>query len=122
MMQSLRKRHPQRYPNWNRRKHNSPKWLCKERAGWVCEECGVAQRTILLNRDGEEYMCYLHAAHVHPLDPIQPVPICGQRLRSLCPSCHGVYDAKYRELEHQLALHAILLDNYFLRTRFTVVL
>lgn len=122
MMQSLRKRHPQRYPNWNRRKQNSPKWLCKERAGWKCEHCGIAQRAILLNKDGEEYMCYLHATHIHRLDPVQPAPLCGQYLRCLCPSCHGIYDTRYRELAHQLTLHAMLIANHFLRNRFTVVL
>jgi hypothetical protein len=119
MMRDRQKRYPKRYPKWSRRKQDSPRWICKERAGWKCEACGVAQRTILLNRDGEEYMCYLHAAHVHHLDPFQPVPIEGQCLRCLCPPCHGSYDWHYRELEHQITAHCILIDR-FLLNRFTV--
>lgn len=89
VMRQRIKKHPRRYPNWLKR--NSPKWLCKERAGWKCELCGVAQRAILHNRDGDPYMCYLHAAHAHRLDPHQPEPIQGERLICLCPHCHGCY-------------------------------
>ncbi len=111
------KQSPDLYPNWRKRKQENPKFLCKERAGWRCEKCGVAHRAILKNADGEKYMCYLAAAHVHKLDSVQPEPIDGQRLRALCPTCHGVYDYYWRErakeLAHQLRMHCILRTRFF---------
>jgi hypothetical protein len=124
MMERI-KRYPAKYPNWKRHKEASPKWLCKERANWLCEQCGVSHRSILMNSEGLPYMCYLSAAHVHKLDSIQPEPIQGQRLRAMCPGCHGAYDYFWRErqveLAHQLRLHKILRTRFFERRFMEVV-
>lgn len=73
---------------------------CKERAGWRCEECGVAHGAIAISRrTGVVYTVYLAATHVNH-DIWNPQP----QLRALCPSCHGRYDHSRRERQRWLAL------------------
>ena len=79
-------------------------------------DCGVQDRTIAQNADGEDYYLYLPAAHVSYLD-LEPVePIDGQRLRARCPRCHGIYDSVWKpreaEAEHEACLHRILLSRW----------
>jgi hypothetical protein len=50
------------------------------------------------------------AAHISPLDPSQPERIEGQALRTMCPSCHARYDARYKELRHQINCHQTLVQ------------
>ena len=69
-------------------------------------------------------MIFLHAAHVHPLDPDPVEPIEGQRLRTRCASCHGSYDADWKErqaeVDHQITLHGIPLSRFIMQ-RFSIV-
>jgi hypothetical protein len=104
------------YPHW-RRKKLSPAMLAKERDGNVCVECGVPNRSLAYNAEGEPYILYLHASHLSYLDPYPIDPIEGQRLRARCPHCHGCYDAKWRRreeaFEHQRRLHCIGIARWF---------
>lgn len=73
---------------------------CKERAGWCCEECGIAHLAQVINREtGEVKRAILCAAHLDH-DPWNPRP----RLRALCLSCHARYDYSARERARWLAL------------------
>lgn len=115
MMRSREKQHPGLYPKWHHKK-DSPAKLAKIRDGKVCVDCGVQDRTIAQNADGEDYFLYLHAAHVSYLDPDLVEPIDGQRLRARCPRCHGIYDSIWKpreaEAEHEARLHQLLLDRW----------
>lgn len=114
------------YPNW-RHKKDSPASLAKERDGWRCVDCGRQQRSVDVNAEGLPTMIFLHAAHVHPLDPDYEriEPIDGQRLRSRCASCHGSYDSYWRErqaeLEHQCNMHHALVRRFILQRFLTIV-
>lgn len=125
MMRERMKTRQALYPHW-RKKKDSPARLSKERDGWCCVDCGRGQRTLCRNADGQLSMIFLHAAHVHPMDPDYEVvePIEGQRLRSRCASCHGAYDAYWRErqaeLDHQITMHRTLVSR-FLMHRFLAV-
>lgn len=73
---------------------------CKERAGWKCEECGVAHCAQIINYDtGEVKRAIIAAAHIDH-DPWNEHP----RLRALCQFCHARYDYSQRERERWLAL------------------
>lgn len=63
----------------------------KERSGHSCEECGIAEGTLMTSRStGKHYILYLHAAHLgdNPRDGRQ------RNLRCLCPSCHMKLDRR----------------------------
>jgi hypothetical protein len=77
---------------------------CKERAGWACEECGVAQGEQLISkRTGRPYTNYLQAAHVHSdHDNPNPVLIC------VCASCHVRLYRKRDRVEQERRKHRIL--------------
>lgn len=66
----------------------------KEQAGWRCEWCHIrhGSRRRRSRRTGKPYTTWLHAAHVHPGDTLNPHP----DLLILCPRCHGRYDYWYR--------------------------
>lgn len=90
-----------------------PNWpqlatLCKERADYRCENCGIEQYAIAESRKGTWYIIYLHAAHVHH-DPPNRQP----ELRCLCISCHARYDYAWRQREKRVELeqlkHRLLL-------------
>src|SRR5712692_1376553 len=74
-------------------------WLCKEKAGWMCEFCHVKQgRKRKSKRTGKRYTVYLHAAHAdHDIGNPHPRLIC------LCPTCHGKYDYRYRMCQQQIS-------------------
>lgn len=73
---------------------------CKERAGWCCEECGIAHLAQRIDCEtGEVKRAILCAAHLDH-DPWNPRP----RLRALCLSCHARYDSSQREQERWLVL------------------
>jgi hypothetical protein len=116
MMRTRQKNKPALYPRWLR-KQNSPATLAKARDGWTCVDCGAKNRSLAENAEGQLCMIYVHAAHVHPLDPDPIEPIEGQRLRARCPHCHGIYDAYWRRraepVEHQRRLHGILRNRFF---------
>src|SRR5215831_20378541 len=76
-------------PNWEALAH-----ACKERAGWVCEQCGAHQYEQRLSRRGVPYFVYLHAAHVNN-DPWNPNP----ELVCLCISCHARLDYQHKQRE-----------------------
>jgi hypothetical protein len=120
MMRERLKGRPDLYPVWLR-KVESPAKRCKERDGMQCVDCGAQDRTLAENAQGEPYMLYLHAAHLHPLDPDPVEPIAGQRLRARCPRHHRCYDLHWQrreaEVEHQRTMHAIARDQFFF-TRF----
>lgn len=87
-------------------------YACKERAGWVCEECGIPHgMEVVSQRTGVVYKAYLAAAHLDH-DPWNPSP----RLAALCPSCHGRYDYSWRErqrwLELEIVRHEVWVQNY----------
>lgn len=61
---------------------------CKERAGWKCEQCGIAHGTELIGeKRGNAYKVRITAAHIDH-DPENPNP----RLMALCEKCHLRYD------------------------------
>lgn len=71
------------YPeNWEAMSH-----ACKERAGWKCEHCGVAEGEMRLSQTGNPYTVHLVAAHVNH-DPENPDAV----LIALCNACHFKYD------------------------------
>ena len=79
-------RNPERYPkNWE-----EIAWLCKVRAGFKCELCGIPDGMwrIGLNRHYKESIQAAHLDH----DPWNP----NARLMAMCQPCHLRYDA----LEH----------------------
>lgn len=84
MMQEYRRKYPQ---NWEAMAR-----ACKERAGWKCEECGVAQHTLAVSRRGKPYIVYLAACHVNH-DQASPDP----ELKALCVVCHGRHDYQQRQ-------------------------
>lgn len=74
----------ERYPaNWQ-----DLTLACKEKAGWKCERCGVANGTQRIGKKrGTVYTVRLAAAHLDH-DPENPDP----RLIALCEVCHLRYD------------------------------
>ncbi len=79
-------------PNWKELSR-----ACKDAAGWRCQRCKVrhgARRKS--KRTREWYRVWLHAAHVHLHDTLNPHPL----LMSLCPRCHGRYDYRLRQREN----------------------
>ncbi len=88
-------------------------YACKELAGWICEHCGVAHRSLAVSRAGQMYVIYLAAAHLDH-DPWNPAP----RLAALCPSCHGRYDYSWLErqrwLEHEVLRCQLLVERRYL--------
>lgn len=120
-MKTRKKQKPGTYPRWMHQ--DSPANQCRERDGLKCWDCGIEQYTILIgSTSGAPYILYLHAAHVHYLDPDPVSPIDGQRLRARCPRCHRLYDMHWErraeEVEHQCRLHGILLERQFVQNRF----
>jgi hypothetical protein len=120
MMRTREKQHPELYPNW-RKKKESPAKQAKKRDGNHCIFCGAEDRQLTTNRDGELCIRYLYAGHLHILDPLywQTEPIEGQRLRAMCPTCHGTYDQYWKrraeEVEHQRRLHQILISQWLMQ-------
>ncbi len=85
---------------------------CKERAGWCCELCGIAQGTqVVSERTGVVYEVKLAAAHLDH-DPWN----ADARLAALCPSCHARYDYSWHErqrwLELEVMRHQMLVNAY----------
>ncbi|MGH2505806.1 MAG: hypothetical protein ACRDHZ_00065 [Ktedonobacteraceae bacterium] len=131
MMRSRQKERPGLYPKW-RYKDDSPAHQAKERDGNMCIVCGVTDRTLILDEQGNpRYILYLHAAHLSDIDPLywKTEPIEGQRLKAMCPRHHRQYDMHWNqraaEVAHQRELHSILRDqrqatSFFMR-RFTEV-
>lgn len=76
---------------------------CKERAGWICEHCGVAQFTIQQSKRGNPYIVYLAAAHSLTSSKGDPEP----ELLCLCPSCHGKLDYKRKVRNHRIRLECL---------------
>ena len=101
-----RMKHRWLYPvNWD-----ELAWACKERAGWCCEGCGIAQGTeVVSERTGVVYDVKLAAAHLDH-DPWN----ADARLAALCPSCHARYDYSWQErqrwLELEIVRHRILIN------------
>ena len=84
-------------PNWKELAQ-----ACKERAGWQCEHCGVAQFTLLQSRKGTPYIVYLHAAHKHhDKESAAPELLC------LCISCHARLDKEHQEQEARVRLERL---------------
>ena len=102
-----RMKHRWLYPaNWD-----ELAWACKERAGWRCEGCGIAQGAeVVSERTGVVYEVKLAAAHLDH-DPWN----ADARLAALCPSCHARYDYSWQErqrwLELEVMRHRILLNS-----------
>lgn len=123
MMKSRHKRRPDLYPKWMN-KQDSPSELCRQRDGLVCVDCGIAQYTQLTSASGAPYFVYLHASHLHQLDPDPVEPIENQRLRARCPRCHRIYDMYWQrraeEVEHQVTLHEILRERQMPTSRYKV--
>jgi len=124
------KTHRRLYPHWL--KVDSPAKRAKARDENTCVVCGVRDRLLVLDDQGQpHHLLYLHAAHVSYLDPLyeQVEPIEGERLLSLCPRCHRDYDARWKpreeEVEHQQRMHRVLLSRWlpseFLSKRFLEV-
>ncbi len=126
MMRDRMKTQHSLYPHW-RSKKDSPAVLAKERDGWQCVDCGRKHRSLDVNAEGLPTMIFIHAAHIHPLDPDYQCiePIDSQRLRARCASCHGRYDAYWRqrqaELAHQVAMHHILMGRFLMQRFLTVI-
>ena len=85
---------------------------CKQRAGWQCEHCGIAQGSqVVSERTGVVYTIYLAAAHLNH-DPWNPLP----HLAALCPSCHARYDWSWHERQRWLELedlrHRVWVETY----------
>jgi len=128
MMMKRAKQYPDLYPHWQKRKRkkSSPQ-LCRERDNNRCVDCSAVHRTVYINAAGELSMYFLHASHLHKLDPEHWMiePIEGQRLQTRCPRCHRIYDVYWKrrqvEVEHQRVLHTILLERAFIMGRFTRV-
>lgn len=102
-MRIRQKTHKHLYPRWQQKE--SPARQVKIRDGLACVDCLVADRTLVLDEDGNpSHLIYLHAGHVHPLDPDfkRIEPIDGQRMRARCPRCHRRYDLKWEAIELQL--------------------
>lgn len=123
-MMKRAKQRPDLYPHWMRRKRKkSPSQLCRERDQSLCVDCGAEHRTTYINKNGELSMYFLHASHLHMLDPEYWLtePIEDQRLKTRCPRCHRIYDLHWKrrqvEVDHQRLLHSILI-NRFLMNRF----
>lgn len=101
MMQKYRVRYPASWETLSRE--------CKERAGWKCEMCGIAQHTIAISKRGNPYIIYLHAAHKrHDKSNPEPELVC------LCVACHGKLDHEQRQraarvhLEHVKHLRLLI--------------
>lgn len=125
-MRTRQKSYRSIYPKWSRQ--DSPARQAKKRDDYTCITCGTQDRTLILDADGQpHHILYLHAAHLHYLDPMywQVEQIEGQKLRAMCPACHRRYDIYWRdraeECEHQVSLHGILLTGWFAK-RFSQVL
>ncbi len=90
--------------NRNAYPRNWPKlaWACKERAGWVCEQCGARQYEQRISRRGVPYYIYLHAAHLNN-DPWNPHPM----LVCLCISCHARLDYAHKQREARIRLERV---------------
>ena len=128
MMIERRKKHQELYPNWQKRKRRkSTPQLCRERDNNRCIDCGAEHRTTYTNAEGEPSMYFLHASHLHRLDPEYwtTAPINGQKVRTRCPRCHRRYDLYWKrraeEAEHQRRLHQILIGR-FIEQRFMQVI
>src|SRR5258708_33062451 len=70
-----RRRYPKHWP--------SLAMACKERAGWRCEQCHVAQDTERVSYTLNLYKVKLQAVHKNH-DPHNEAP----ELVAVCPSCH----------------------------------
>ena len=76
---------------------------CKERAGWHCEQCGIAQYAVATSARGTPYFIYLHAAHRHGETAMNPTPT----LICLCIACHARYDYQHRQRQARVRLELI---------------
>lgn len=91
---------------WRRKQYPS-EWetlahACKQRAGWQCEHCGIAQYAQATSAKGTPYLIYLHAAHKHH-DKDNPQP----ELIALCIRCHVRYDHDHKQREARVRLERL---------------
>lgn len=96
-----RKSYPANWPELAR--------ICKERAAWRCQKCGIAHKTKRLSLwTGREWPVYLQAAHVNH-DPENEAP----ELACVCPACHWRYyrrpgqrltNGQVEQRKHRIAL------------------
>lgn len=78
-------------------------WACKERAGWQCEHCQVAQGETRISRRGHPYIIYLQAAHKYHSERSQ----ADAELLCLCVSCHARYDYQHDQRIAAIRLHTL---------------
>lgn len=74
--------------DWKKRSY-----ACKERAGWECEKCGIAHKTLRVTYKGDLKPVYLVAAH-----PFHDRRNPEAALKCVCPSCHWRY---FRQFGHR---------------------
>lgn len=66
---------------------------CKERAGFQCQICGIAQGAERISRRGNQYTVYLQAAHKdHNVRAYE----CAELL-CLCAICHWWFDFEHAQ-------------------------
>ena len=65
----------------------------RERAGWRCEACGVAQGTSLIGASGKPYDVVLTVAHLNH----EPADVRPENLRAWCQTCHLRYDVEHHK-------------------------
>lgn len=58
------------------------------KADYMCQRCGVRNRSFAFTSEGELYILYLHIAHVFKGEKQTP----NASLIVLCPKCHFHYD------------------------------
>lgn len=85
-----------------------PNWAeiaraCKDRAGWKCEHCRIAQGATRISRRGRPYKIALQAAHERHIDRGRD----DARLLCLCISCHARYDYRHDQRIKDLRLHSL---------------
>jgi hypothetical protein len=71
----------------------------KEKAGWRCEECGIAQGALRTNIRGQYFREVLTCAHLgtpfpdgRPADKYDTMDCRPENLACLCTACHLLYD------------------------------
>ena len=63
----------------------------KENAGWKCQQCGAAHRTLYRRKDGNYARVILTVAHLDH----NPRNNRGNNLRVLCQRCHLAHDQQH---------------------------
>lgn len=85
-----------------------PNWAeiaraCKDRAGWKCEHCQIAQGETRISRRGRPYKIWLQAAHEKHIERAQE----DAGLLCLCISCHARYDYLHDQRIKDIRLHSL---------------